>query len=133
MARFQETLRRLATIDEGFVLGQVGPGLGLAWISVPDPKTAALRQVGVSAALGSPAICLESSVGLALTVGASQEELADVLLAIAPVAGLGRVVATAPEVATALGYGRMLLDVRPRRMPRRRQGVSCTASSSISR
>jgi hypothetical protein len=27
-----------------------------------------------------------------------------VLLAIAPVAGLGRVVAAAPEVATALGY-----------------------------
>jgi len=27
-----------------------------------------------------------------------------VLLAIAPVAGLGRIVAAAPEVATALGY-----------------------------
>ncbi len=36
--------------------------------------------------------------------GASEDEIADVLLAIAPVARLGRVVAAAPEVATALGY-----------------------------
>ena len=33
-----------------------------------------------------------------------QDEVADVLLAIAPVAGLGRVVSAAPNVATALGY-----------------------------
>jgi alkylhydroperoxidase/carboxymuconolactone decarboxylase family protein YurZ len=104
MARFQETLRRLAMIDEGFVEDQAGLGLGLAGISALDPKTAALLQVGVSAALESPAVCLEWSAGRALAAGASEEEIADVLLAIAPVAGLGRVVAAASEVATALGY-----------------------------
>ena len=36
--------------------------------------------------------------------GRDEDEIADVLLAIAPVAGLGRVVAAAPDVATALGY-----------------------------
>jgi hypothetical protein len=36
--------------------------------------------------------------------GATHDEIADVLLAIAPVAGLGRVVCAAPDVATALGY-----------------------------
>ena len=36
--------------------------------------------------------------------GASADEIADVLLAIAPVAGLGRVVCAAPDLATALGY-----------------------------
>ena len=35
--------------------------------------------------------------------GAAGDEIADALLAIAPVAGLGRVVAAAPDVATALG------------------------------
>jgi 4-carboxymuconolactone decarboxylase len=79
--RFQETLRRLAMIEEGFVEDRAGLGLGLAGISALDPKTAALPQVG-----------------------ASEDEIADVLLAVAPVAGLGRVVAAAPEVATALGY-----------------------------
>jgi alkylhydroperoxidase/carboxymuconolactone decarboxylase family protein YurZ len=58
----------------------------------------------VSAALGLPAVCVEWSAGRALAAGASEEEIADVLLAIAPVAGLGRVAAAAPEVATALGY-----------------------------
>jgi 4-carboxymuconolactone decarboxylase len=39
-----------------------------------------------------------------MAAGASEDEIADVLLAIAPVAGLGRVVAAAPGVAIALGY-----------------------------
>jgi hypothetical protein len=49
-------------------------------------------------------MCLEWSTGRALATGASEEEIAGVLLAIAPIAGLGRVVAAAPDVATALGY-----------------------------
>jgi alkylhydroperoxidase/carboxymuconolactone decarboxylase family protein YurZ len=102
--RFQETLRRLAMIDEGFVEDQAGLKLDPATASALDPKTAALLQVGVSVALGAHAVCLEWSAGRALAAGASEEEIADVLLAIAPVAGLGRVVCAAPEVATALGY-----------------------------
>jgi len=104
MARFQETLRRLAMVDEGFVEEQAGLGLGQAQMSALDPKTAALLQVGVSVAIGSPGVCLEWSTGRALAAGASEDEIADVLLAIAPVAGLGRVVCAAPDVATALGY-----------------------------
>ena len=50
--RFQETLRRLAMIDEGFVEDQARLGLGPAAASALDPKTAALLQVGVSVALG---------------------------------------------------------------------------------
>ena len=91
-------------IDESFVEDQAGLGLGLAWTSALDPKTAALLRVAVSVALGSPAVCLEWSAGRALAAGASEDEIADVLLAIAPVAGLGRVVCAAPDVATALGY-----------------------------
>jgi 4-carboxymuconolactone decarboxylase len=55
-------------------------------------------------ALGSAAVCVEWTTGRALAAGASEDEIADVLLAIAPVAGLGRVVCAAPDVATALGY-----------------------------
>ena len=102
--RFQEILRRLAMIDEGFVEDQAGLGLDPAGRSALDPKTAALLQVGASAAVGSSTVCLEWNTGRALAAGASEDEIADVLLAIAPVAGLGRVVAAAPEVAIALGY-----------------------------
>jgi alkylhydroperoxidase/carboxymuconolactone decarboxylase family protein YurZ len=102
--RFQETLRRLTMIDEGFVEDQAGFRLGLTGTSALDPKTAALLQIAASVAIGSPAVCLQWCVGRALAAGASEDEIADVLLAIAPVAGLGRVVAAAPEVATGLEY-----------------------------
>ena len=39
-----------------------------------------------------------------LLAGASEEELTGVLLAVGPVAGLGRVVGAVPDVASALGY-----------------------------
>jgi 4-carboxymuconolactone decarboxylase len=98
--RFQETLRRQAMIDEGFVENEAR--LGLAAASALDPVTTALLHVGVPVAIGSPAVCLEWSAGRALAAGASEDEIAGVLLAIASVAGLGRVVAADPEVAIAL-------------------------------
>jgi 4-carboxymuconolactone decarboxylase len=88
-------------IDEGFVQDEAGIGFGLARASALDPKTAALLQAGVSVAIGSPAVCLEWSTSRALAASASEDEIAGVLLAIAPVAGLGRIAAAAPEVATA--------------------------------
>ena len=103
-ARFQETLRKLAMIDTRFVEDEAGLGLGLAGTSALDPKTTALLQVGVSVAIGCSAVCLEWSTGRAMAAGATEDEIADLLLVIAPVAGLGRVVCAAPDVATALGY-----------------------------
>jgi 4-carboxymuconolactone decarboxylase len=104
MARFQETLRRLAMIDEGLVEERAELGLGLAGTSTLDPKTAALLQVAVLVAIRSSAVCLEWGAGRVLAAGASEDEIADLLQAIAPVAGLGRVVCAAPDVAIALGY-----------------------------
>ena len=63
--RFQETLRRLAMIDEGFVEGEAGLGLDPAGPSALNTKTAALLQVGVAVAIGSPTLyvtlCSEGS------------------------------------------------------------------------
>ena len=64
-------------------------------------------------AIGSSAVCLEWCAGRALATGASEDEIADVLLAIAPVAGLGRIVAAAPEVAIALGAPLVYHSGRP--------------------
>ena len=102
--RFQETLRRLAMIDEDFVENEAQLGMGPVTASFLETKTAALLQIGASVAIGSPAVCLKWSATRALAAGATDEEIADALLVIVPVAGLGRVVAAAPEVATALGY-----------------------------
>ena len=102
--RFQETLRRLAMIDERFVEDDAGLAISPARESALEAKTSALLQLAASVALGSPAVCLEWSAGRALAAGASEDEIADTLLAIAPVAGLCRVVCAAPDVAAALGY-----------------------------
>ena len=102
--RFQEILRRLAMIDEGFVKDEAELRIDWAPASALDPRTAALLQVGVCVAIGSPAVCLQWSTGRALAAGASEDEIAGVLLAIAPVTGLGRVVAAADGVAAGLGY-----------------------------
>ena len=101
--RFQEILRKLAIIDEGFVDDQAGLRLGLP-ASGLDPKTAALVRVGALVAIGAPGVCLEWGTTWALAQGATDDEITGVLLAIAPVAGLGRVTGAAPRVAAALGY-----------------------------
>jgi alkylhydroperoxidase/carboxymuconolactone decarboxylase family protein YurZ len=103
-ARFQETLRRLAIVDEAFVGNQAGLGLDPAGTLALDTKTISLLQLAVLVATGSPGICLERSTARAMSAGAADDEIADVLLAIAPVVGLGRVVCAAPDLATALGY-----------------------------
>ena len=81
MARFRETLRRLAIFDEGFA--ETGFGLDLTQISALDAKTVALLQVAVSVAIGSSAVCLQWSAARATAAGATKDEIADVLLAIA--------------------------------------------------
>jgi len=102
--RFREVLRRLAIVDESFIEGQAGLRLGSSSHRYLDPKTAALVQVGALAAVGAPGVCLEWSTTRALAVGATEDEICDVLLVIAPVAGLGRVVGAVTDVADALGY-----------------------------
>ena len=79
--KFQETLRRLTMIDEGFVEGQAGLGFDLAGAAALDARTVALLRLGAAAAIGSPGICLEWSTGRALAAGASEDEIAGVLLA----------------------------------------------------
>src|SRR5262249_51174553 len=102
--RFQEILRRLAILDEGFVEDQAGLRLGLGASRLLDPKTAALARVGALVAIGSPGGCLEWSATAALAAGATEDEITGVLLAIATVTGLGRVTGAVPDVAAALGY-----------------------------
>ena len=102
--RFQEILRRLAVIDENAVEQHAGLGLGLPGTGVLDARTAELARVAAMAATGAPEACLEWSVTRALAAGATEDEITGVLLAIAPVAGLGRVVSAVPGLATGLGY-----------------------------
>jgi len=103
-ARYQEILRRLAIIDESAVEQHAGLGLGLPGAHLLDARTAELARISAVAATGAPTACLEWSVTRALAGGATEDEITGVLLAIAPVIGLGRMVGAAPGVAGAFGY-----------------------------
>src|SRR5262249_13027203 len=76
------------------LLSPCGPGSVAA-----SPIERESGRVGAAAAIGAPPVCLEWSTTRALAAGAGDDEIAEVLLAIAPVAGLGRVVSAAPQVA----------------------------------
>jgi alkylhydroperoxidase/carboxymuconolactone decarboxylase family protein YurZ len=102
--RYQEIMRRLAIIDEDLVEKQAGLALAPAGIAALDPKTAALLRLAAAVAIGSPSVFLEWTTSRALAEGASEDEITDLLLAIAPVVGLSRVVSAGPDVAAGLGY-----------------------------
>ena len=101
---YQEILRRLTIIDEGFAHDQAGLRLALPGAQGLDPKVAALVRVGAVAAIGSPEVCLEWSTSRALAAGATEDEITGVLLAVAPVIGLGRLVGAVSGVAAGFGY-----------------------------
>jgi hypothetical protein len=65
--RFQETLRRLAMIDEAFVEGEAGLGLGLPGVSALDPRTVALLRLGVSVAIVASAVGVATALGYDIT------------------------------------------------------------------
>jgi 4-carboxymuconolactone decarboxylase len=67
-----------------------------------DPRTHALVRIASLISVGAPAASFAWQVSLAREAGASDDEIAGVLIAVGPTAGMPRVVAAAPLVAEAL-------------------------------
>ena len=104
MAEYKETLRRLTLNDETFVAAVLGMGRNTVEVSQLDRKTHALARLSASLAVDAAPISYQPSVGLAMTAGATVDEIVGCLIAVAPIIGLARVVSAAPELALALGY-----------------------------
>ena len=106
MARFQDTLRRLAMIDEGFVEDDAGVALGQAaasalGIPIGVPWRCSGRCVRSHRVIGClPGVERGPGAGGGRVGGRDCRRVAGRI----PVAGLGRVVSAAPDLATALGY-----------------------------
>jgi hypothetical protein len=64
----------------------------------------ALARLAALVALGAAPGAYSRAVGSALTAGATVEDVIDTLTTVAPIVGLARVVAAAPDLAIALGY-----------------------------
>jgi len=104
VATYKETLRSLALSDEDFVASVLGMGHDTVEVSRLDQKTHALVRLGAACAIDAAPSSYQSTVDVALAAGAEMDEIVGTLIAVAPIVGLARVVAAAPELALALGY-----------------------------
>lgn len=69
-----------------------------------DPKSSALVRIGGLVAVGGAVPSYGELADAAVSAGASNNEIVDVLVALIPIVGLPCVVAAAPKIALALGY-----------------------------
>jgi 4-carboxymuconolactone decarboxylase len=103
-ADYKERLRRLAVHDDHLIRSMLTIPPGQVEASGVDPKCCALVRLGALVALGAPCVSYQWGVQWALAAGATADEIVGILIAVAPVTGVARVVAAAPEFALALGY-----------------------------
>lgn len=103
MARYHDVLRYVAVNDRRLVsshpsLDPTGADAALG------PKSRALVRVAALLATDGSFETYRWVIGDALDAGANPDEIVDVMLAVAPLVGMARVVASAPKVAHALDY-----------------------------
>lgn len=67
-----------------------------------DERTIELARLGVMVALAAPDQSVSAHVLRARAIGVSAEEIWGVVLAVAPLVGVPRIVATAPAITAAL-------------------------------
>ena len=100
----EELLRRLALNDDDAVASALTIDVSLGRETTLDAKTVALVRLAGLVALQSAAQTYQWAVAAAVSAGAEDDELIDVLAAVAPIIGLGRLNRAAADIATALGY-----------------------------
>jgi 4-carboxymuconolactone decarboxylase len=100
MEQTERLLSRLSLHDER----SVRAALADLELSPLDAKTEALVGLGALLAVDAATVSLRLVVELAIAAGATEEEIAGVLVAITPVVGNARTVGVAPRLALALGY-----------------------------
>lgn len=100
----ERTLLSLSLNDEPSVQSALRVEAEPSEVCALDPRTQALVRLGVFIALGAAAASYAWSVEVALAAGATIDEIVGTLIAVAPVVGIARVVAAAPELAGAIGY-----------------------------
>jgi alkylhydroperoxidase/carboxymuconolactone decarboxylase family protein YurZ len=107
-----ELLRRLALSDERTVQSAIGAGPSLASGTALDPKTAAFVRLAALLTLGATTASCRVTVERARAAGATDDELAAVLLAVGPAVGAARLVGAAPRLALALDFDIERVDER---------------------
>jgi alkylhydroperoxidase/carboxymuconolactone decarboxylase family protein YurZ len=100
--RSDEILNQLAENNPELIERLIGRYVENVEESGLDPRTHALVRIASLVAVGAPAASFAWQVSMAREAGATDDEIAGVLVAVGPTAGTPRVVAAAPHVAQAL-------------------------------
>lgn len=100
---YKHHLRRLAVHDDALLEQIAVEGSSFAAPVIAE-KTAALLRLTATVAVDAAPPSFQHAVSLALAAGATSNEVAGSLEAVAPVTGASRVVQCAPRIALALGY-----------------------------
>jgi alkylhydroperoxidase/carboxymuconolactone decarboxylase family protein YurZ len=112
-AEARDLLRRLAAGDERSLRNVLAPTPEFSAEAAPlaavlDRRTRVLVRLAALLAVGAPPASLRWAVELAASAGVDEESVVAVLVAAASAAGSAQVVASAPDLALALGF-----DVQP--------------------
>jgi alkylhydroperoxidase/carboxymuconolactone decarboxylase family protein YurZ len=101
--RADEILGQMAESNPALIESLIGAHLQNIENSGLDPKLHALVRIASLISVGAPAASFAWQVALAREAGATADEIAGVLVAVVPTAGMPRAVGAAPEIAHALG------------------------------
>jgi 4-carboxymuconolactone decarboxylase len=97
-----QMLEQMADSNPELVEGLIGLHLQNIENSGLDPRTHALVRLASLITLGAPSASYAWQVSLARESGVTADEIAGVVVAVTPTAGLPRAVAAAPEIKAAL-------------------------------
>jgi alkylhydroperoxidase/carboxymuconolactone decarboxylase family protein YurZ len=128
--RLEDLLRRLALNDEAAISSALDMELGGATRTRPrvlDAKTDALIRLAALIASEAATASYDWAVATAVSAGATEDELVEVLDTLAPIVGVARVDWAAPELAVALGVDIGAEDRRNRIEARLRRLAATTS------
>ncbi len=99
----EDLLRRLSLSDEKVVRRAVGPQPGgPSAVVALDERTRSLVRLAAILTVGAPTSSCRVCADRARRAGASDDEIVDVLIAVAPAIGEARLVEAAPRLAMAI-------------------------------
>jgi 4-carboxymuconolactone decarboxylase len=96
--------RLRALLIDGEAAGRPGDGNHPPHASCLDARTEAFVHLAALVTQGAPASSYRRPVEAARAGGASDDEIVDILIAVAPRIGLARLVMAVPGLALAVGY-----------------------------
>lgn len=102
MIASEEILRRLTIADPAYCQSLLAGQTHMP--STLDERSVALLRLASSLTSGSAGPMLRQRVGDAMAAGLNFDEIVASLVALSPTIGIDRIVAIAPDLASALGY-----------------------------